>query len=93
MLKNNLQIAAIQFDIKWESKHKNREIIEKYLDDRNALKLLKQERQVALDVLKFETSQKLFSSENKWIFNGKIETINSTKDLYIKVSDICDFII
>ena len=92
MLKNNLQIAAIQFDIKWESKHKNREIIEKYLDDRNALKLLKQERQVALDVLKFETSQKLFSSENKWIFNGKIETINSTKDLYIKVSDICDFI-
>ena len=32
MLKNNLQIAAIQFDIKWESKHKNREIIEKYLD-------------------------------------------------------------
>ena len=55
-------------------------------------KLLKQERQVALDVLKFETSQKLFSSENKWIFNGKTETINSTKDLYIKVSDICDFI-
>ena len=32
MLKNNLQIAAIQFDIKWESKRKNREIIEKYLD-------------------------------------------------------------
>ena len=32
MLKNNLQIAPIQLDIKWESKHENREIIEKYLD-------------------------------------------------------------
>ncbi len=33
MLKNNLQIAAIQFDIKWESKHENLKIIEKYLDN------------------------------------------------------------
>ena len=32
MLKNNLQIAAIQFDIKWESKHENLKIIEKYLN-------------------------------------------------------------
>ena len=32
MLKNNLQIAAIQFDIKWESKHENLDIIEKQLD-------------------------------------------------------------
>ena len=31
-MKNNLQIAAIQFDIKWESKHENRKIIEKYFD-------------------------------------------------------------
>ena len=30
MLKNNLQVAAIQFDIKWESKHENLRIIEKY---------------------------------------------------------------
>ena len=29
---NNLKIAAIQFDIKWESKHENLKIIEKYLD-------------------------------------------------------------
>ena len=31
VLKNSLQIAAIQFDIKWESKHENLRIIEKYL--------------------------------------------------------------
>lgn len=67
-------------------------IIEKYSDDRNALKLLLQEKQFALDVLQLETSQKLFSSENKWIFNGKSQTIKSTKDLFIKVSEICDFI-
>lgn len=30
-MKNSLQIAAIQFDIKWESKHENLRIIEKYL--------------------------------------------------------------
>ena len=31
-MKNNLRIAAIQFDIKWESKHENLRIIEKNLD-------------------------------------------------------------
>ena len=31
-MKNSLQIAAIQFDIKWESKHENFKIIEKFLD-------------------------------------------------------------
>ena len=30
-MKNSLQIAAIQFDIKWESKHENLKIIEKFL--------------------------------------------------------------
>ena len=40
MLKNNLQIAAIQFDIKWESKHKNREIIEKYLDKTSEIDII-----------------------------------------------------
>ena len=30
-MKNSLQIAAIQFDIKWESKYENLRIIEKYL--------------------------------------------------------------
>ena len=32
MLNNNLQIAAIQFDIKWESKQENLKIIEKNLE-------------------------------------------------------------
>ena len=32
MLNNNLQIAAIQFDIKWESKQENLKIIEKHLE-------------------------------------------------------------
>ena len=32
-MKNNLQIAAIQFDIKWESKNENFRIIEKHLDE------------------------------------------------------------
>ena len=67
-------------------------IIEKYIDDRNALKLLLQEKQFALDVLQLETNQKLFSKGNKWIFNGKNEIINSSRDLFIKVSEICDIV-
>ena len=67
-------------------------IIEKYSDDRNAMKLLLQEKQFALDILQLETSQKLFIESNEWIFNGKSEVINSAKDLYIKVSEICDFV-
>ena len=39
-MKNSLQIAAIQFDIKWESKHKNREIIEKYLDKTSEIDII-----------------------------------------------------
>ena len=31
-MKNNLQIVAIQLDIKWELKQENRRTIEKYLD-------------------------------------------------------------
>lgn len=67
-------------------------IIEKYLDDRNASKLLLQEKRFAIDLLQLETNQKLFKKGNKWIFNGKNETINSSNDLYIKVSEICDIV-
>lgn len=67
-------------------------IIEKYSDDRNAIKLLLHEKQHALNILQLETSQNLFNDSNKWIFNGKKESISSARYLYIKVSEICDFV-
>jgi hypothetical protein len=65
-------------------------LIEKYADDINALKLLKQEKQYSLEVLEDETSKNLFSSKNKWVFNGQIIKINSSIDLHKSISKLCD---
>lgn len=67
-------------------------IIEKYSEDRYALKLLSEEKQHALDILQSQVSQKLFNEDNLWFFNGNKEIILSAKDLYIKVSSLCDSI-
>ena len=41
MLKNNLQIAAIQFDIKWESKLENLKVIEEKINQITEVDIIK----------------------------------------------------
>lgn len=65
-------------------------LIEKYSDDKNALKLLKQERQHSLEVLEIGTTQNLFLPNNKWIFKGEIKIINSSIDVHKSISELCD---
>lgn len=67
-------------------------LIEKHSEDRNAIKLLSQERQYALELLGSATSRDLYNSNNKWIFSGEIKSITSSKDLYATISIVCDVI-
>lgn len=65
-------------------------LIEKHSEDRNAVKLLSQERQYALELLESSTSRDLYNSGNKWIFSGEIVSVQSPKDLYSTISLVCD---
>jgi hypothetical protein len=67
-------------------------LIEKHSEDRNAVKLLSQERQYALELLGSATSRDLYNSNNEWIFSGEIKSITSSKDLYAAISIVCDVI-
>ena len=65
-------------------------LIEKHSDDINALKLLTQERNHAFEVLKFELSKNLYLPGNKWFFDGQNQKIESTRDLHVVISKLCD---
>lgn len=67
-------------------------LIEKHSEDRNAVKLLSQERQFALELLESATSCDLYKANNTWIFGGSVADINSSKDLYATISLVCDTI-
>ena len=67
-------------------------LIEKHSEDRNAVKLLTQERQYALELLESATSRDLYSPNNTWIFRGEITAIKSPKNLYTTISSVCDTI-
>ena len=65
-------------------------LIEKHSDDINALKLLTQERNHAFEVLKLELSKNLYLPGNKWFFDGQNQKIESTRDLHVVISKLCD---
>jgi hypothetical protein len=67
-------------------------LIEKHSDDKNAVKLLTQERQYALELLEYATSRDLYDSSNRWFFNGEKREISSSRDLYATISWVCDTI-
>ena len=65
-------------------------LIEKHSEDRNAVKLLSQERQYALELLESATSRDLYNPGNTWIFGGEKVVIESPINLYTTVSIVCD---
>ena len=65
-------------------------LIAKHNEDKNAVKLLNQEKLHCLELLKSELSQNLFKHNNYWFFNGAEYYINSSKDLHELLSSVCD---
>ena len=65
-------------------------LIAKHNEDKNAVKLLNQEKLHCLELLKSELSQNLFKHDNYWFFNGTEYNVNSSKDLHELLSSVCD---
>ena len=65
-------------------------LIAKHNEDKNAVKLLNQEKLHCLELLKSELSQNLFKHNNYWFFNGAEYNVNSSKDLHELLSSVCD---
>ena len=65
-MKNNLRIAAIQFDIKWESKHENLRIIEKNLDKISLNELRKFNKSLDKSVLKIFNVKNSMNSKSSY---------------------------
>ena len=65
-------------------------LIAKHNEDKNAVKLLNQEKLHCLELLKSELSQNLYKHNNYWFFNGAEYNVNSSKDLHELLSSVCD---
>lgn len=67
-------------------------LVEKFAEDINATSLLKEELQYHINKLERLVLQNLYinSKENVWYYNGKVEAIESKKNLNSLLSRICD---
>ncbi|MAB47212.1 MAG: hypothetical protein CMC05_01145 [Flavobacteriaceae bacterium] len=65
-------------------------LLEKHQQDKNALKLLTDEKSFYVNKLNNLVINQLFGkNENVWIYNGEEVVINSKKNLYQKLTEIC----
>lgn len=65
-------------------------LLEKHQLDKNALKLLSDEKEYYLNNLTNLVTNQLFTNEeNIWLYNGNTECVNNKYDLYNRLSEIC----